>query len=125
MQNGWRVSEKKGRAELMCPPSQQGLRNHGNTSLPRLELVKPPSDPPEVMDSNCSAITRSVFRSDQSILGGADVSGSSRTHDPRPLTARTAQAGPREDSVKSPHGSSGRTPAVRPLPFSVEALLRT
>ncbi|XP_035033087.2 doublesex- and mab-3-related transcription factor 2b [Hippoglossus stenolepis] len=125
VQNGWRVSEKKDRAELMCPPSQQGLRNHGNTSLPRLELVKSPSDPPEVMDSNCLAITRSVFRSDQSILGGADVSGTSRTHDPRPLAARAAQAGPREDSVKSPHGSSGRTLAVRPLPFSVEALLRT
>ncbi|XP_060934768.1 doublesex- and mab-3-related transcription factor 2b [Limanda limanda] len=124
VQSGWRVSERKDRAELMCPASQQGLRNHCNTSLPRLELIKSPSDP-EVMDSNCLSVTRSGFRSDQSGLGGADVSGSSRTHDPRPLSARAAQAGPREDSVKSPHGSSGRTPAVRPLPFSVEALLRT
>ncbi|XP_019953920.1 doublesex- and mab-3-related transcription factor 2b isoform X2 [Paralichthys olivaceus] len=133
VQNGWRVSEKKDRAELMSPPSQQGLKNHGNTSLLRLELVKSPSDPPEIMDSNgSSSITSSVFRSDQGILGGADVSGTSRTYDPRPLTARSwsadtraAPAGPREDSVKSPHGSSGRTAAVRPLPFSVEALLRT
>ncbi|XP_023250296.1 uncharacterized protein LOC111645357 isoform X1 [Seriola lalandi dorsalis] len=132
VQSGWKICEKKDRPELMPLPSQHGLKNHGGPGLSGLELVKPPSKPTEIMDSNgSSSITHSVFRSDQPILGASGVSTTSRTFDPRPLTAKgwsadtpAAQAGPHADSVKSPHGSSVRTPAVRPLPFSVEALLR-
>lgn len=106
-------------------PSQQRLKHHSGTSSGP-DLVKPPS---EIMDT--SSVTRSISGSDQGTLGGPDVSAPSRTFDPRPLTAkgwcadtRVDQAGAHADSVKSPHGSSVRTAAVRPLPFSVEALLR-
>ncbi|XP_074491073.1 doublesex- and mab-3-related transcription factor 2b isoform X1 [Sebastes fasciatus] len=123
--------DEEDRAELTPLPSQQRLKHHGST-LPGIDLVKPPSKPTEIIDSNgFSTVTRSIFGSDQGILGGPDVSAPSRTYDPRPLTAKgwyadtyAAQAGPHADSAKSPHGSSVRTPAVRPLPFSVEALLR-
>lgn len=124
LQDGWKVCDKRDRPELM--PSQHGLRNHGSTGHSGPELVKASSKPTEIMHSNGS-----VFRSDQAILGASGVSATSRAFDPRLLTAKgwsadtaAAQAGPHADSVKSPHGSSVRTPAVRPLPFSVEALLR-
>ncbi|XP_075944785.1 doublesex- and mab-3-related transcription factor 2b [Anarhichas minor] len=123
--------EKKDRPELTPLPSRPTLKHHGST-LSGLDLVKPPSKPTEIMDSNgSSTVTRFMFGSDQGILGGPDVSAPCRTFDPSPLTAKgwcadtsADQAGPRADSVKSPHGSSVRTPAVKPLPFSVEALLR-
>lgn len=128
MQNSWRVCEKKDRPELVPPPLQQ--RHQGRT-LSGLELVKSSSETIEIMDSNGpSTNTCSISGSSQVIMGGPDVNAASRTFDP--LTAKgwstdthTDQAGSHADSVKSPHGSSVRTPAVRPLPFSVEALLRT
>ncbi|KAM9358297.1 doublesex- and mab-3-related transcription factor 2b [Symphorus nematophorus] len=123
--------QNKNRAELMPPSSQQRLKHHGST-LSGFDLVKSPSEPTEIMDSNgSSAITRSIPGSDQGTMGGSDVSAPSRTFDLRPLTAKgwsadtpANQTGAHAESVKSPHGSSVRTPAVRPLPFSVEALLR-
>ncbi|XP_041791437.1 doublesex- and mab-3-related transcription factor 2b isoform X2 [Chelmon rostratus] len=126
VQNSWKGCEKK---ELIS--SQQRLKHHGST-LSGLDLVKSLSEPTEIMDSNgSSTFTRSIPGSDQGILGGPDVSAPSRTSDSRPLTAKgwctdtpDDQAGAHADSVKSPHGSSVRTAAVRPLPFSVEALLR-
>ncbi|KAI3368552.1 hypothetical protein L3Q82_025561 [Scortum barcoo] len=132
VQNSWKGCEKRDRAELMPLLSQQRLKHHGSASS-GLDLVKSPSKPTELMDSDgCSTVTRSISGSDQGILGGLDVSAPSRTFDPRPLTAKgwradtpAEQAGTHANSVKSPHGSSVRTPAVRPLPFSVEALLRT
>lgn len=64
-------------------------------------------------------------------VGGPDISAASRTFDPSPLTAKdcctatpAVQNGPHADSVKGPRGSSVTSPAVTPLPFSVEALLR-
>lgn len=115
--------EKKDRP-VMPQPSQQRLKHHGS-NLSGPDLVKYPSKPTEIMDSNgSSTVTRSIFGSDQGILGGPDVSAPSRTFDPRPLTAKGWCADTPADSVKSPHGGSVRTPAVRPLPFSVEALLR-
>lgn len=121
MQNSWRVCEKKDRAEMIPPLSQQRLKHHGSKSS---------SETTEIMDSNGS-LTNSCFisGSDQVIVGGPEVSAASRTSDP--LTAKgwctdthTDQAGAHANSVKCPHGSSVRTAAVRPLPFSVEALLR-
>ncbi|XP_070765216.1 doublesex- and mab-3-related transcription factor 2b isoform X2 [Enoplosus armatus] len=125
VQNSWKGCEKKGRTEQIPLPSQQKLKHHSST-LSGLDLVKTPSKPTEIMDSNgSSAMTRSIFGSDQRILGGSDVSAPSRTFDPRPLTDKGWCAdAPADHSVKSPHGSSVRTPTVRPLPFSVEALLR-
>lgn len=129
VQNSWKGCEKKDRPEPV--PSQQRLKHHGST-LSGLDLVKSPTKPTEIKDLHgSSTITCSIFGSDQGIVGGPDVSAPSRTFDPRPLTAKgwcadtpADQAGPHADSVKSPHGSSVRTPTVRPLPFSVEALLR-
>ncbi|XP_026179369.1 doublesex- and mab-3-related transcription factor 2b [Mastacembelus armatus] len=123
--------EKTDQQELIPLPSQQRLSHHSST-LSGPDPVKSPSKPRETMDSNrTSAITCSIFGSDLGILGGPDVRAPSKTFDPRPLTSKgwsadssAAQAGPHVDSVKSPHGSSVRTPTVRPLPFSVEALLR-
>ncbi|KAE8293932.1 Doublesex- and mab-3-related transcription factor 2 Doublesex-like 2 protein [Larimichthys crocea] len=130
-QNSWRGCEKKEQPELIPLPSQQRLKHHGST-LSGLDLVKSASESTEIMDLNGSLTVRSsISGSDHSILGGLDVSAPSKTFDPRPLTAKgwctdtpADQAGAHADSVKSPHGSSVRTPTVRPLPFSVEALLR-
>lgn len=130
-QNSWEASEKRDLPELIPLPSQHRLTHHGSTASGP-DLVEPPSETAEIMDSNSSsAITRSISGSDRGIQGGPDVSATSRTFDPRPLTAKgwctdtsAVHAGAHADSVKSPHGSSGRTAAVRPLPFSVEALLR-
>nr|AYN77805.1 doublesex and mab-3 related transcription factor 2b [Scatophagus argus] len=131
VQNSWRRCEKEDGGELIPQPSQQRLRRLGST-LSDLDPVKSHLEPAEIMDSNgSSAVTRSISGSDLGILGGPDVGAPSRTFDPRPLTAKglcantpADQAGAHADSVKSPRGSSVRTPAVRPLPFSVEALLR-
>lgn len=121
MQNSWRVCEKKEGAETIPPPLQQRLKHHGSKSS---------SETTEIMDSGGS-LTNSCFisGSDEGIVGGPEVSAASRTSGP--LTAKswctethTDQAGAHADSVKCPHGSSVRTAAVRPLPFSVEALLR-
>ncbi|XP_028259124.1 doublesex- and mab-3-related transcription factor 2b isoform X2 [Parambassis ranga] len=117
-QGGWKPCEKKNQ------PSQQRLKND--------PIKPPPSKSTHIMDcSGSSADALSIPGSDPGLLRGPDISAPSRTFDSRTLTARgwsvdspAAQAGPRPDSIKSPHGSSVRTPAVRPLPFSVEALLR-
>lgn len=131
VQNSWKGCERGDRSEPIPLPSQQRLIHHGS-SLSGLDLVKSPSEPTEIMDSNgSSTFTRSISGSDQRILGRPDISAPSRTSDSRPLTAKgwcadtpDGQAGAHVDSGKSPHGSSARTAAVRPLPFSVEALLR-
>uniref|UniRef100_A0A8C2ZA84 Doublesex and mab-3 related transcription factor 2b n=1 Tax=Cyclopterus lumpus TaxID=8103 RepID=A0A8C2ZA84_CYCLU len=101
-------------------------------TLSGLYHVKPPSKPTEIIDSNgLSTVTRSISGLNQGIVGGPDVTAPTRTFDPRPLTAKgwcadtsADQAGPHAGSVKGPHGSSVRSPAVKLLPFSVEALLR-
>ncbi|CAJ1061071.1 doublesex- and mab-3-related transcription factor 2b [Xyrichtys novacula] len=126
----WKGCEKKEQPDLIPLTSQQRLKHNSSTSS-GLDLVKTASDTPEIMNSNRSAATLSIPGADQCILGGPDVSLPSRTFDPRPLMGKSwcidtpdNQAGSHADTVKSPHGSSVRTPAVRPLPFSVEALLR-
>lgn len=116
-ENGWKSCEKK----------EHRLRHPSS-----LDPVKPPSEPAEVLNSNdSSTVRRSIFESDQRILDAPNVSALCKTFDPTPVAAKgwsadapSAHAGAHADSVKSPHGSSGRTSSVRPLPFSVEALLR-
>lgn len=123
--------EKGGRPELIPPPPQHRLKHHGSPPA-GLDLVKTASEPREIMDSNgSSSVTGSISGSDQGTVGGPDVSAPSRTFDPRPLTAKgwsadtpADRAGAHSHSVKSSRGSSVRTAAVSPLPFSVEALLR-
>ncbi|KAL6108277.1 uncharacterized protein ACO6RY_18847 [Pungitius sinensis] len=120
-EEGLNSHEKNDRPELMPPSSKQILKDHGGTVS---DLVKPPSNTREIMDSNdSSTVTRCVLGWDQGIPGGPDVTA----FDPRPLTAKggcadtlAAHASPRGDPVKSPRGGSVRSP----LPFSVEALLR-
>ncbi|KAM7012890.1 doublesex- and mab-3-related transcription factor 2b isoform 1-T3 [Tautogolabrus adspersus] len=129
--SSWKGCEKKEQPELIPEPSHQRL-THQNSTPSCPDLVKTASNTPEKINSNgSSAVTRSISGSDQGIQGGPDVTAPSRTFDPRPLTTKCWSAdtpanhtGAHADSVKSPHGSSVRTPAVRPLPFSVEALLR-
>nr|XP_020458454.1 uncharacterized protein LOC109961729 [Monopterus albus] len=125
-------NERKDCQELIALPSQQRLRQDRRT-LPGLDLVKSPSKPREIMDLNGSpTVTRFILGSDLGIMGRPNVTAPSKTFEPRPLTAKdwstdtpAAQAVPHADSVKSPHSSSVRTPTVRLLPFSVEALLRS
>ncbi|KAM7388141.1 hypothetical protein PAMP_024340 [Pampus punctatissimus] len=132
VQSGWKDYEKKDEPELILLPPHQRLKHQEKNTLSGLDLVRAPSKPSEIMDSNGSlTISRSIFGSDQGIQGMPDVSAPSRTFDPSRLTAKgrctdtpADQAGSHADFVKSPHGNSVRTPAVRPLPFSVEALLR-
>ncbi|KAM4629110.1 doublesex- and mab-3-related transcription factor 2b [Polymixia lowei] len=134
VKNSWKGTEKR----EVCPEllhisllSGQQLERYPNTSSD-LDQDKPLSNrtltKPELMDSNgASKVTRSVLGSDQSIQGGPEASTPSRTSNPAPLTAKSwsagtpaAPAGPHTD----PHSDSIKTPTVRPLPFSVEALLR-
>lgn len=126
-----RGCEKKEQPDLIPLTLQQRLKRHGCT-LSGPDLVKTASDAPEIMNSSgSSAVTRSISGSDQCLSDEVDVGAPSRIFDPRPLMGKSwcidtadNQAGAHTDSVKSPHSSSVRTPAVRPLPFSVEALLR-
>ncbi|XP_061635291.1 doublesex- and mab-3-related transcription factor 2b [Phyllopteryx taeniolatus] len=127
VKHGWICCEKKDTSELIPLPSRQTLKHRGSTLLCQ-DLIKAQSKPREIQDSN---VTCSIFVSDQGILDLANVRAPSRTLDPLALTARgrcadtpAAQTHPGEDSVKSLPGSSGSTPAVKLLPFSVEALLR-
>ncbi|XP_068175759.1 doublesex- and mab-3-related transcription factor 2b [Antennarius striatus] len=124
--DNWRDREKKDKPEPMPRPLQT---KHPSSALSNLDLVKCPTDLTELMDTNGTpTITHSISESGQ---GDLSVTAHSRTLEPRPLTAKgwcehtpSDLAGAHIDSIKSPHGSSVRTAAVRPLPFSVEALLR-
>ncbi|KAM9762124.1 doublesex- and mab-3-related transcription factor 2b isoform 1-T3 [Menidia menidia] len=119
---------KKTQPEVIPLPRQR-LRNDGS-NMPR--VVKSHSKPTEGMDLECcSTTTISILVSDQSVLSEPNNSSPSRTLDPRPLTAKgwstdtpSTQTEPCADLVKGSPGSPVRTSTVRPLPFSVEALLR-
>ncbi|KAM6922103.1 doublesex- and mab-3-related transcription factor 2b [Xenentodon cancila] len=131
VQNSWKSCRKKNQPALIAVPPHQRLKNDGSTRS-CFDHAKSPSQPTEIMDSDSSSTTTlSIYGSDQDVLSEPDMGAPSRTCDHRPLAAKgwnvdspSPQAGPRADSVKSPHGSSARTPTVKPLPFSVEALLR-
>lgn len=127
VQSSWGVCERTGRPEEIN--LQQRLKHRGGMLSGR-DLVKPRSETIGLMDSNgSSADTCSISGSSQVIMGGPDVSAASGTFDPAAVkgwcTDNAADpAGAHTDPVQSPNGSSVRIPAVRPLPFSVEALLR-
>ncbi|XP_077440494.1 doublesex- and mab-3-related transcription factor 2b isoform X2 [Vanacampus margaritifer] len=127
VQQGWKGCEKKDTSELTPLLPRQTLKHHSSTLLGQ-DLFKADSKAREIQDSN---VTCSIFVSDQAILDLPNARAPSRTFDPFALTARgrcadtsASLAHPREDSVKSLPGTTSRTPAVKPLPFSVEALLR-
>lgn len=129
MEDEERVCEAKDGPELILPPSQQRLKHHGtNSSWP--ELVKSPSETSELLDANGFLTNNcSISGSHPVITGGPDHSAASRTFDLLTATGwrtdtQANPAGTHVDSVKRPHGSPVRTPAAKPLPFSVEALLR-
>ncbi|XP_061681697.1 doublesex- and mab-3-related transcription factor 2b isoform X2 [Syngnathoides biaculeatus] len=127
VKQSWNGCEKEDTSELIPLPSRQTFSHHDSTLLCQ-DLIKAQSKPGEIQDSN---VTCSIFVSDQGILDLPNVRAHSRTFDPFVLTARgwcadtpAALTRPGEESVKSLPGSSSRTPAVKLLPFSVEALLR-
>ncbi|KAM9383987.1 doublesex- and mab-3-related transcription factor 2b isoform 2-T2 [Pholidichthys leucotaenia] len=131
IQDGWKDCEKKKQLEIMLLPSQERLKNEGNPPL----CVSPVKSPPratEIMDSTgSSAVTLSICGADRGVQARPDFGAPSRTFEPRPLSAKgwngeisASQEGPCTNSVKSPQSTSIGTPTVRPLPFSVEALLR-
>lgn len=130
-QSSWKHCGKKNQTELIPLPSQQRVKNDANT-VPHVGFVKPSSKQTEMMASEgYSATTVSIFRSDQSVLTESDILAHNRTLEPRTVEARVWTADPlspqsssHADSEESPQSSSVRTPTVRPLPFSVEALLR-
>lgn len=95
----------------------QRLGHHGSQTIGLMDFSSPSDD------------TCSISGSSRVITGGPDVSAASGTFDPPAAEGWRSDspgepAGARADPVKSPDGSSARVPAVRPLPFSVEALLR-
>ncbi|KAM3620014.1 uncharacterized protein V6R79_017119 [Siganus canaliculatus] len=105
--------EEEEEEEAQTPPA-----SHQGAALPGLGFVRHAS--PVMESSGAWTVTGSVCGAAPGVLGGA-----SRVFESRPLAAKQRRADCPADSVKSPPGSSGRTPAVRPLPFSVEALLRS
>lgn len=120
VQNGWECCDRKHQPELI--PSQHRLKHHDST-LSSLDVYKAPSKPTATVDSTGSA--NRILGSDQGFLDVPDVRAPSRTPNLFPPTAKGwCAVTPHADPVKSPDGGSGRTPAVKPLPFSVEALLR-
>lgn len=95
----------------------QRLGHHGSQTIGLMDTSSPSDD------------TCSISGSSRVITGGPDVSAASGTFDPPAAEgwhsdSPSEQAGALTDPVKSPDGDSARVPAVRPLPFSVEALLR-
>ncbi|XP_077573499.1 uncharacterized protein LOC144196869 isoform X1 [Stigmatopora nigra] len=124
MQDTWKDCEKQHTSELIPTSLQHTLKYCRGTLLD----FKAQSKPREIQTSS---VTHSIFVSDQEILDLPNVKAPNRTFDPLALTEKdwcadtpAALTHPRENPVRNLSGSSGRTPAVKPLPFSVEALLK-
>lgn len=110
----------------ICSVTNEALiEKHGGDTLPGPEALRP-----ELLDANgSSGNSCSASGSDGVTIGGKDVSETSRTSELRSAKAwRTDshmdQSGAAHDSGKSPHGGPVGSPAAKPLPFSVEALLK-
>lgn len=118
VQNISNISDKA----LILPTSQEKLS--ANTVL-GLEAVEP-----TVMDSNSSSANPgSASGSAWVLIGGQDISEANRTSGLTSVKAWCSDApmdpaGAGDGSDKSPHGDPVGCPAAKPLPFSVEALLK-
>lgn len=116
VQNICNITDK----ELITPTSQE--KRHGN-AISGPEAVKP-----TLMDSNGSSVN-SASGSAWLMIGGQDISESSRMSELGSVKAwctdsHMDQAGAGDGSGGSPHGGPVGSPAAKPLPFSVEALLK-
>lgn len=118
VQNICNISDKA----LILPTSQE---THCANTLSGLEAVNP-----TLMDSNgSSANPCSASGSAWVLIGGQDISETNRTSGLRSVKAWCSDshmdpAGAGDDSGESPHGDPAGSPAAKPLPFSVEALLK-
>ncbi|KAM4738892.1 doublesex- and mab-3-related transcription factor 2b [Anableps anableps] len=129
-QNGWRDCGKRNVPELTPPPSQQRLKT--DNTVPCVCFVKPMLKQTETTDLDDFSTSRlSTYGSDLPVLNELGVPAHARILDSRPLVGRGWNAGPpsteaipRADFVEGSHHGSARSPAIKPLPFSVEALLR-
>lgn len=107
---------------LILPTSQE---KHRAKTLSGLEAVKP-----TLMDSNGSSENPcSASGSAWVLISGQDISETNRTSGLRSAEAwcsdfHTDPAGAGDDSGESPHSDPVGSPAAKPLPFSVEALLK-
>lgn len=115
-----KVRERKGAGEAEGEEEVNELQRLGRHASQTVGLMD---------SSSTSHDTCSISGSSGVIMGGPDVSDASGTFDPAAAASRRSEGpseppGARCDPVKSPDGSTARIPAVRPLPFSVEALLR-
>lgn len=106
----------------ILPTSQQ---KHCANTFSDLEAVKP-----TFLDSSgSSANPGSASGSAWVLIGGEDIGETNRTSGLRSVKAWCSDshmdpAGAGDDSGESPHGDLVGTPAAKPLPFSVEALLK-
>ncbi|XP_015260376.1 PREDICTED: uncharacterized protein LOC107104795 [Cyprinodon variegatus] len=129
--NGWRDCRKRNEPELTPPLSQQRLKADVNI-VQCVCFVKPTLKQTESIGIDDFSIARfPAPASDMPVLSELGVLTHTRTFDTRPLGGRgwnadtlSTEAGPHLDFVEGSHQGSVRSPAVRPLPFSVEALLR-
>ncbi|XP_029905710.1 doublesex- and mab-3-related transcription factor 2b isoform X2 [Myripristis murdjan] len=134
VQSSWKGREKKeeARTEFLHVPLPVNQRYDSHCNMSDADREKAPLKQTELMRTNgVLTVAHSILGSDRGIQVGPGVSTPSRTLNPEPLTAKgwcadspAAQASPHTNSVKSPHSNSIKAPTVRPLPFSVEALLR-
>uniref|UniRef100_A0A3B5QWY0 Doublesex and mab-3 related transcription factor 2b n=2 Tax=Xiphophorus maculatus TaxID=8083 RepID=A0A3B5QWY0_XIPMA len=129
-QNGWRDCGKRSEPELTPPTSQQRLKT--DNSVPYVCFVKPMLKQTETISLDHFSTSRlSTFGSDLPVVNESGVPAHSRTFDSRHLAGRgwntgppSTEANPCMDFVEGSHHGSVRTPTAKPLPFSVEALLR-
>ncbi|KAK5606060.1 hypothetical protein CRENBAI_001065 [Crenichthys baileyi] len=131
VQIGWRDCGKRNEPELTPPPSQKKLKTDVNT-VPFVCFVKPTLKQTETTDfDDFSTVRLSTSGSDLPVLSERGVPAHSKTFDARLVAGKgwnadtgATKAGPPTDFYEGSHHDSVRTPTVRPLPFSVEALLR-
>lgn len=130
-QTSWRECGKRNEPELKPPPPQQGFKIDAN-SMPCVCFLKPTLKPREPIDLEDFSTSRLLTSgSDLPILNELGVPTHTRRLDSRLLAGRGWNPGPssteadlRTDFVGGSHCGSVRSPTVRPLPFSIEALLR-
>ncbi|XP_021180003.2 doublesex- and mab-3-related transcription factor 2b isoform X1 [Fundulus heteroclitus] len=129
--NGWRDRGKRAKAEPTPPPSQQRLKTDADPAS-CVCFVRPTLKQAEPVDlGDVSTARLSTPGSEPPVLSELDVPAHTGPFDTGPGAGRgwsahtpSTEAGPRIEFDEGSQRGSARTPAVRPLPFSVEALLR-
>uniref|UniRef100_A0A3P9KKR5 Doublesex and mab-3 related transcription factor 2b n=2 Tax=Oryzias latipes TaxID=8090 RepID=A0A3P9KKR5_ORYLA len=123
------ASKDRGKIQPEVTPLPQQLMNEDSVMLCERSAKTLLKLTEIVTCGDSSAHPSSICGSDLAVPSELDISSPSRIFDPRPAIAwnsdtTNSQTGLHADTVKSTLSGSVRTPTVRPLPFSVEALLR-